>query len=403
MESKSSSDSGFILFVKYLLPFILLGILVVIVWAMYQFRAAPSIVEVTPAIPTVDVLEVHSGPVSLNVQSNGLVEPRVSTMLVSEVSGIVEWVSPSLYSGGFFKEGDLLLKIEPSDYIAQLANAKRLLAQMELLYQQELALAAQAREDWEQVGEGEPTDLVLRIPQINKAKADIEYAKASLVTAERNLSYTEVKAPYDGRVRAKFVDVGQSVATKTSQLASIYSIDVAEIVVSLSLTEAEFINLPELFADQSFDGAKPEVSVFMESATGRRVSWTGVVDRTDGVVDSSTRMIRAIVRVEDPYARDNEAPLKVGMFVSVEIAGKTLESAFRLPRKALRPGDIIHVLTEDDELKIAEVDVVKKDVESVVIVEGLNDGDRIILTPLQQAVDGMKLKVESEATLESEA
>ena len=391
---KDNREPLSIAFVKYILPLLL--ILVVIAAGVYAIKskAKPAEKESTRIIPDVVIEEVHSGPVQLDVASQGTVSPRTATMLISEVSGVVEWISPALYAGGFFKKGEVLVRIEQTDYVAAVANAKSVSAQVKLLYEQELALSAQARKDWEEMGDGEPTDLVLRIPQLEKAKADMEYADAALKVALRNLSYTEVKAPYDGRVKEKFVDIGQSVSPKASQLASIYSVDAVEIRLSLSAKEASFIDLPEVYEGEEDTSLKPKVEIRAEYA-GKSYSWDGYLDRTEGVVDPATRLIYAVAKVDRPYQRESgedKPPLKVGMFVEALIEGRMLERGFAIPTGALKPGDLVYTLDEQDRLRITPVKVVKEGLEKIVVSEGLEDGNKVVLTPLQAVSEGMLLQ-----------
>lgn len=383
-------------FLKYILPPILLITAILGAIVIIKSKTKPAEVELVRLIPEVEVFEAKGESVKLDVSSQGSVNPRIATLLISEVSGVVEWVSPALYAGGFFEKGDLLMRIEPTEYIAAVASAKSLLAQMTLHYEQELALSTQAKKDWEDMGKGDPTNLVLRIPQLDKAKADIEYAKASLEVAKRNLSYTEVKAPYDGRVKEKFVDIGQSVSPKTTQFATIYSVDSVEIRLSLNSSDASFIDLPELYENESEAKPKPKprVEVIADYA-GNTYSWMGYLDRTEGVIDPRTRLIYVVAKVDDPYAKEEgleKPPLKVGMFVKAIIEGRTLPHGFVIPNGGLNPGNLVYILDGDNRLIIKKVKVAKQGSESVVIEAGLEDGDRVVLTPLQSVVEGMQLQ-----------
>lgn len=392
---KTENRESFALaFLKYILPPILLITAILGAIIIIKSKAKPTEVELVRLIPDVEVFEAKSEAVKLDVSSQGSVTPRIATLLISEVSGVVEWVSPALYAGGFFEKGNLLMRIEPTEYIAAVASAKSLVAQMTLHYEQELALSTQAKKDWDDMGEGDPTNLVLRIPQLEKAKADIEYAKASLEVAKRNLSYTEVKAPYDGRVKEKFVDIGQSVSPKATQLATIYSVDSVEVRLSLNSNDASFINLPELYENESEVISKPSVEIIADYA-GNTYSWMGYLDRTEGVIDPRTRLIYVVAKVDDPYAKEEgseKPPLKVGMFVKAIIEGRTLPNGFVIPNGGLNPGNLVYTLDEENRLVIKKVKVAKQGSESVVIEAGLEHGDRVVLTPLQSVVEGMQLQ-----------
>ena len=80
-------------------------------------------------------------------------------------------------------------------------------AKTKLLF--EKAESNSARQEWEKIkeGKGAPTDLALRIPQLEQAKSAVEAAEANLERLKRNLDKTVIKAPYDGLVRKKNVDM----------------------------------------------------------------------------------------------------------------------------------------------------------------------------------------------------
>lgn len=378
---------------KWLGPVLVLIVFVAITALLISSKKDPEEKEFEKLVPEVETVTVEQKPHQASILTEGTVMPRVSTMLISEVSGKVKWVSPVLYDGGFFEEGELLVKIEDSDYVMAVASAKSTLAQMEVLYAQEEALGEQARKDWESMGEGEPTELVLRIPQLKKAKADIEFAKAALKVAEENLAYTQVKAPYRGRVREKFVDLGQTVSPGVSQIASIYSTDSAEIALPLGSRDLANLDLPERFVGN--EEPKERISVILSADYGGKTyEWEGWIDRTEGTVNPQTRMHIAIARVDQPYEdhEDGKPPLKIGMFVRAKVLGKNYDQAVVIPRKALQEGDLVHVLTEENLLDIREVHVVQRNINVVVISEGLDDGDQLILTPLVYVSEGMQLK-----------
>ena len=383
---------------KIFLPLVFLATAGVVVSMFIIFAEDPGKMEQARILPQVRVLQVKSQPLSLSVKSQGTAQARTSTMLTAEVSGVVEFVSPLVFPGNFFKKGDLLLTIDPTEYEAALANARGQLVNAQLAYAQEKALAEQAKLDWEGIGKGPATDLVLRIPQLNKAAADLETAQATLKLAERNLAKTSLRAPYDGSVREKYVDVGQMVSSRNTQLARIFSIDVVEVRLPISANHAQFITTPESYWNGPDMPAKPKVA--LSSFIGdRQWTWEGVIDRTEGVIDPTTRQIFLVAVVRDPYARlagSSRPPLKVGQFVEAAIEGKDLGKGFIIPREALKPGDKVYVISPDHKLKITPVSVTYVDVETAYIRGGLEDGDRICLSPLNIVVDGMEVRIEEE-------
>ena len=123
------------------------------------------------------------------------------------VAGRVIEVSPSFVPGGFFEKGELLLRIDPFDYRQASVQATGAVAQADLRLATELAEADVARKEWEELGEGKPTPLTLREPQVAEAQAALASARAALENAERNLERTAIAAPYAGRVRIEYNDL----------------------------------------------------------------------------------------------------------------------------------------------------------------------------------------------------
>src|SRR5690606_6891775 len=104
--------------------------------------------------------------------AQGSVMPRTETTLVSEVTGAVVAVADNFSSGGFFRKGDVLLRIAAKDYDAAMRRAEAQAANRRALLAQEQARADQARKDWENLRRpGTPSDLVLRVPYVAEAEA----------------------------------------------------------------------------------------------------------------------------------------------------------------------------------------------------------------------------------------
>lgn len=397
MHSLGNPLRGDIL-LKILLPLGFLAVALVFTYFVILLRPDPETKALEKVLPAVEVSLLTSGPLALKINSQGTVQARTETVLVAEVSGVIEYVAPRLFSGRFFKKGDVLLEIDKIEYEAALANARGMLANAKLAYAQEENLSEQARLDWRELGRGQPNDLVLRKPQLEKALADLEAAKAAVALAERNLAKTTVRAPYDGRVHTKMVDVGQMVNARMTQLARIFSVDAAEVRLPISSEEAGFIDLPDAIGDGEI--RRPDSKVVLSSTIGQTTwSWEGVIDRVEGVIDAATRQVYLVARVDDPYSQEdnpNRPPLKVGQFVAAEIAGRDLGRGFIIPRAALKPNDVVWIIDNRNRLRITPVEVAKAGVDQVYITAGLQDGDLLCLTQLGIVVDGMEVEIEGE-------
>ncbi|MEZ5066274.1 MAG: efflux RND transporter periplasmic adaptor subunit [bacterium] len=377
---------------KKLLPFLVIAAGLLAMFALVKSRKAPEkhAAEVPP--PLVRVLEVHSENRRLDVASTGEVAPRTETDLVAEVGGRVIEVSPSLAAGGAFEAGDVLARLDPRDYRVAVAAAKATLAQAEVALALQQSEADIARRDWESLGHGsEPDPLVLREPQLAQAQAAVESARALLDKARLDLSRTEIRAPYRGRVRSRAVDVGRFVPPGTP-VARVWADDVAEVRLPIPPSEFAWLDLP--LEGEPASGAS---RVRLRSATaGSNDEWTGSVVRVEGEIDRSTRMYHVIARVDDPYGRDSKAeapPLPMGMFVEAVVEGRLERGVFALPRAAVHAGPSVLTVV-DGALHTQPVEIVRTAGDET-LVRGLTDGQQVCVSNLDLSVDGMKVRMET--------
>lgn len=396
-----------------LVPIAILGLGIVAVYFLWLTRpqAAPSPVEVVPPLIRVQTLTPRA--LQLVVYAQGTVAPRTESELKPQVSAEVVWVSPALVPGGFFDAGDALLKLDPVDYEADLESARASIARAESeakrarkerTRQRRLAdrsVASQARID--------DAENAARI-----SEASLREARARLGRAERDLERTEVYAPYSGRVRSERVDLGQFVSRGES-LARIYAVDYAEVRLPIPDRELRYLDVPLGYRDSgerkepltdaaypigelaevgSEEAYGPAVTLRAEFA-GRSHEWTGHIVRTEGELDPKSRMVTVVARVEDPYGRNEEAsrpPLSVGLFVDVEISGHRLEQALVIPRSALRRDDQVLVLDAEDRIHYRSIKVLRTEREIVVVEAGLQAGERIAVSPMPDAIEGMRVR-----------
>jgi len=380
---------------KIVLPLAVIAVAGAVAAWMILSRSEPEARVPEVPVPLVRAIEVELRDLTLTVKSQGTVSPRTESVLLPEVAGRVIEVSPSFVSGGFFEEGELLLRIDPHDYRQALVQARAAVAQAELRLASERAEADVARREWEELGQGgDPPPLTVREPQLAEAEAALAAARAAVVNAERNLERTEIRAPYDGRVRQKQADLGQYVSPG-SPLGTIYAVDYAEIRLPLPDEDLAFLDLPLVYRGEAATSRGPEVELSATFA-GKTHHWRGRIVRTEGEIDPRSRMVHAVARVKDPYGRGNDPdrpPLAVGLYVEAAIRGRRVENVALLPRSALREDGRLLVLTDDDRLAFREIEILRRTREEIVVSSGLADGERVCLTNLTAVTDGMKVRV----------
>ena len=360
--------------------------------AVLVFLSGPKMQPQAPSAipPLVRVIEAEPREVQMTSHTHGTVVPRTESDLVPEVDGRVTAVSPSLVSGGFFNQGDVLLEIEPVDYEVALEHARAGLARAES--DLENARKSLTRiQDLVRRGATSDSDRDDAANRERIAQATLREARARLSRAERDLDRTRLVAPYQGRVRNERVDVGQFVK-RGNPVATIYAVDFAEVRLPIQDEELAFLDLPLGYTGD--ESSIPIPVTLRARFAGVEQEWQGEVVRTEGELDPATRMVHVVARVPEPYvSRDGRPPLSVGLFVDADIQGKTLSDVVILPRSALRGGDRVLVVDQDERLRFRPVDVYRVAEEEVYIVGGLARGERVCISPLQSTSDGMLVRV----------
>ncbi|MDC8831213.1 efflux RND transporter periplasmic adaptor subunit [Alteromonas gilva] len=377
--------------VKSALPIILLVLAAIAATIMIISKKPPEKKVVEEQAFLVDAQPVYSENIEFTVSSQGNVQPEHKTSIAIQVSGRVVSVADNFVVGGMFKQGDVLLTVEQDDYQTELSLAEAELAQAEAALQEELARGKVAAQEWRSVNDVVAPELGLRKPQLAKEQANVKAAKAKLARAQRNLSRTQVIAPYDGIVVERSVDLGQFVGTG-SLVGEIYATDVAEIRLPLTDSDLAFIDLSTGIANQN------EVTL-SAVVGGKSMQWQGKLVRSEGVLDTTNRLIYAVVEVKDPYLRSagaQGAPLRFGQFVKAVISGTNAQSLIVLPRNLLRLDGTVLVVDDNNQLFIRDVDVVRSSPESVFIAGGLDDGDKVVRSAVPNPYDGMPVRLPEE-------
>jgi RND family efflux transporter MFP subunit len=348
--------------------------------------------EVATAIRTT---QIEPTELRLVVRSQGNVVPRTESELVPEVSGKVEWKSPNLVNGGFFRADEVLLKIDQRDHRSVVdrnkakvsrARAEDEHARFELKRLQELVkknLTSQSN-----------LEAALRSQRI--ATANLAEAEIALIEAKRDLWRTEIRAPYDGLVRSERVDLGQFVSRGQS-IAAVYASDFVEIRLPIADSQLAYLDV-QLGQRGELPASERPAAVLSTVYGGRHYEWMGELVRTEAEIDSRSRMVNAIVRVANADDGDHP-PLPVGLFVNAEIQGRLVDDVVILPRAVLRNQNQVLVVDDDNRLRFRDVTLLRFDQDNVVINGGLEAGEIVNLSPLQTVIEGMRVNPVAAADL----
>ena len=408
-------------------------------------QRTPPEVRVTPVrivtVPSVDVVPRALG--------YGSVSPGRVWEAVGEVSGTVIYRHPELEKGAILQAGTELLRIDSTDYrlaVAQIeANIRHTEAQLAVLdvrarnTGRSLAIEersidlgrkelerkrrlvrngaiSQAAVDQEEravlVAEQAIQNLRNAMNLLPAERAVLEATRdqleAQLETGRRNLSRTSIFAPFDCRIAEVNVEMAQF-AAKGKVLVVADSLDVAEVTAQVPIGSLLPLLPPNLELSLDLGAAMTRLrevaglEAVVRLRTGRgEIEWPARFSRMSDTVDRRTRTVGVIVAVDNPYRRaasNRRPPLVKNMYVEVEVRGRPRPGAVVIPRSALHETRV-HVVTAGDRLRIREVEADFVQTNFVVVGSGLEAGDRVVVSDLPFAVDGMRLlPVEDETAL----
>jgi RND family efflux transporter MFP subunit len=350
----------------------------------------------------VDVLIVVPAPLTVTVLSQGTVAPKREIDLVSQVAGRVVAVATQYANGGFFNADEKLLQIEPEDYEFSVTRAKAQVAKAQEQVALEQGRSRQAKREWRELGDNTANALFLRQPQLNSAEAALESAQADLKKAKLDLGRTAISAPFPGRIRQIYADLGQYV-NPGARIAKVYSTNVVEVRLPLSDRQASLIELPTNYQNNQKANFP---SVILRNSVGEQTyEWQGTIVRTDASIDIESRMTYAVAEVQNPFKADSSVkrpPLNIGLFVQAEISGKTITNAITIPKDAVYKGDQILVLNELDQVDYQTISVVQTGTNNVTAV-GITPGTRIVSTRIPLAIAGMKVAPKEQGLVKNQS
>jgi RND family efflux transporter MFP subunit len=376
----------------------------------------------------VEVLQAKAENINMVVESFGTVAPRESLKLVAQVRGPIVDIDPAFKEGGFVQKNTRLIQIDPRTYRLEVERSnvqiKQAEAELKRLAQEAINLQARAKiagSDVKlanneylrlkklidrkviaqsQLDKAEQAYLASqeRLQALNNQLALIDPQKEQLIAARDmarvmyqearlDLERSSIVAPFEGWVLEKAVEVGQHVNIG-QQLGQIYSAGQLDIEVRIPSKDLKWF-----LDDMGIEKPIPADVVFNNG--GSENIWTGRVARIKAMMDQRTRTLPMVIEVDETgitSQQKNSFRLRPGMFVTVRIKGKEIQNVFVLPRYLVYPGDVIYTV-KDDILKPNPVKILRGYKDTVVIGEGLSEGELIVKSPLSSPSEGMRVRL----------
>lgn len=333
-------------------------------------KAAP----VAPPPPSVAVSELKAGPVPLRYQYAGRVAAFREVEVRARVSGVLQ--EKSFVEGATVKEGDVLFRLDPAPYEAELARANAQLKEAQAQISRTQRDAERATTLFQrQFGTEKARDDAVSAYQL--AQASVAGAEAQVKTAEINLGYTTIRAPLGGVISLRVLPEGSLVGTgaDNSLLTRISQLD--PMYVYFSFTDTEAAEIRRII--ESGEGEEPadgKLKVKVSFGDGKTYDREGYVDFTDSNLDLQTGTVRARAVMPNP-----ESKLRPGQFVRVSVEGIIRHETVVIPQAAVMQGpqgQFVYAIDKENKASIRPVTIGREAADGWIVEKGLKQGDRIV-------------------------
>ena len=362
------------------LGFLLLSILLALL--MMMNKPSAEMEKKDNKVPYVKTMMLIPQTVNAQISSQGFIKPKSELNLLSQLNARVEWVSEKMEEGSSFNRGDTLIKLDRRDYELALITAEANVLNAEVNLEREKAESDLASREWNRVGGGTGSALALRKPQLAQAKATLEAARASLERARRDLDRATFIAPFDGRVRSKNTDIGSTVFLGTL-LGNIYSTEYFEVQLPIADQDVNFTGL-------DFNGLQiPKQKQLQVSFKLGEQLVNGKVIRAEAEVDPKTRMLSVVASI-NKNEDEGEHFVLVGQYAQAMISGTRVNEVYVIPRNNIR-SESLWVVDSNMELMNRPVNVLRYENEYALVNEGIENGDRLLMSRLSSLINGQKV------------
>jgi multidrug efflux system membrane fusion protein len=322
----------------------------------------------------VPVAKIVRKTIPIYLEYSARTEAIRNVALQAKIAGYVQ--TQNVADGADVKEGDLLYTIDPRDYQAALDSAK---AQL----QRDTAALDYARGNVERGtslannGYLDKNTFEQRTSALRQAEAAIAIAQAAVRSAEINLSYTEIRAPFTGRLGRNQASVGTLITAGSATLNTLVQLDPVYVTFNPSETDLDAI-------EKARSKGPVKAEIYLPGDDKARTS--GEVTFVDNTVDRSTGTI--VTRATIANADHSLLP---GQYVRIRLAVSEQPDALVVPQTALgssQLGKYVYVVGKDNKVDMRLVSLGPTDGKLVAITKGISEGDQVISGNLQKIGPG---------------
>tara|TARA_B100001057_G_scaffold335150_1_gene335766 strand:- start:531 stop:1676 length:1146 start_codon:yes stop_codon:yes gene_type:complete len=325
-------------------------------------------------IKDVYTIKVKNGPYQAQIPSKGVLQAYKRVRITARVRGVMQTITPLFKTGQEYRFGQILSKIEPSEFRANVISQRAALYNLITSILPDLQLDfPNAYNQWNEYLKG--FDIEKPVPRLPVMEEKVRLFVSgrgiissyySLQNLENTLTFYEIKAPFNGVLVSTNVTEG-SLIIPGQELGEFIAPGDYELMVAL----------PKSYVSKITKGA----TVKVKSIDTNQI-YTGIVSRINAKVNIKTQSVEVYIRISD-------ARLKEGMYMEAEINAIEFSNVFALDRGLLNGSKQIFIV-KDNKLILRKVSPIHF-TETLAIINGLDDGEEIISQPLIGAYSGMEI------------
>ena len=355
----------------------------------------------------VEVLQVEKEDFPIIITGYGEVKALNVVPIAPEVAGKIIKIHPRLEAGEIIPKGDVLFKIDPTDYMTVRKTGRKRLTILKRSHELAKKEYGRVRKLFEKNSVGTLTGVETAEKVMLSVADQINQISQVLETAETNLKRCEARAPFNARIKSVSLEKGQYV-TPGQNVVTLADDSVLEIQVPIDSRDArkwlrfdrEKINAKIAW----FSGLEQIPCKISRTENNNGQTWDGRLDRVVKF-DQQTRTLTVAVRIDAATTvikNSLSLPLVEGMFCSVKIPGKILNNVIQLPRQAVSFENTVY-LAVSNRLKTVPVKVARIEGEHTYVADGLNVGDMVVVTRVIDPLENALLKITNQSQKEKQS
>lgn len=337
--------------------------------------------------PTISVAFPEIKDITLTKDYPGYLSSNLSVDLVGRVNGYLQ--TSHLVPGSKVKKGELIFVIEPSLYQDNVIQAQAALKTSR-------AQLAYARSNYERMKEAAKTGAVSQIQVLQaestvaEMEASVRNSEAELSTAETNLSYCYIRAPFDGKITRATYDIGSYISGSVQPvtLATLYKDDI--MYANFNIEDNQFMKMMWIASQGHPENRMPKDVIVRIGQDGVQ-SYSGTLDYLAPNVDLSTGTLNVRANLDN-----KDGTLKSGMYVTITLPYSEQKNAVLVRDASIgtdQLGKYLYVVNDSDIVRYRHIEAGQLINDTLrQIIRGIEPNERYVTTALLKVRDGMSIK-----------